>query len=252
MVRIEDGDFSMGSESFYPEERPVRRVAVGSFWVDPRQVTNAECAAFVEATGHVTEAERSPDPALYPGAPPENLVPGALVFRPTEGPVDLHDYAQWWAWTPGADWRHPLGPGSSLEGLDEHPVVHVAHADAAAYCAWAGTSLPSEAQWEFAARGGRKGAAFTWGDDDTQDTSPKANTWQGRFPYENTQVDGLYADPAQGPQGRFPPGRAQLLPALPTGGAPATDDRYRHEPRRLPHHHRGHRSDALVSCPSGR
>jgi sulfatase modifying factor 1 len=190
MVHISAGAFSMGSEDFYPEERPVRRVAVGAFWIDSRQVTNAEYQRFVEATGWVTESEKRPDPALYPGAPEENLVPGSLVFTPAAGPVDLRDYQQWWTWMPGADWRHPTGPDSSLEGLDDHPVVHVAHADVIAYCEWAGTVLPSEAEWEYAARGGLKGKPFTWGDEDMQETQPRANTWQGRFPYENTAVDG--------------------------------------------------------------
>jgi sulfatase modifying factor 1 len=190
MVHVSEGAFVMGSEDFYPEEQPVRRVAVDGFWIDPHQVTNTEYTQFVDATGWLTEAEKSPDPDLYPGAPPESLVPGALVFTPTAGAVDLRDYHQWWAWTPGAEWRHPLGPGSSLEGLADHPVVHIAYEDAAAYCAWAGTMLPSEAEWEYAARGGLKGKPFTWGDEDTQETAPKANTWQGRFPFENTQVDG--------------------------------------------------------------
>lgn len=190
MVYIVEGVFAMGSEDFYPEERPVRRVAVDGFWIDRLQVTNAQYRSFVEATGWVTEAEKRPDPALYPGAPAEILVPGALVFTPTSGPVDLRDYSQWWAWTPGADWSHPTGPDSSIDGLADHPVVHVAHADVAAYCAWAGTMLPTEAEWEYAARGGLKGEPFTWGSDDTQETDPRANTWQGRFPFENTQVDG--------------------------------------------------------------
>jgi sulfatase modifying factor 1 len=192
MVRVGEGVFSMGSDDFYPEERPVRRVAVDTFWIDPREVTNAEYRRFVEATGWVTEAEKSPDPTLYPGAPPENLVPGSLVFNPTDGPVDLRDYSQWWTWTPGADWRHPTGPESSLVALDDHPVVHVAHGDVAAYCDWAETSIPSEAEWEYAARGGLKDTPFTWGDEDTQDIAPKANTWQGRFPFENSEVDGWF------------------------------------------------------------
>jgi sulfatase modifying factor 1 len=190
MSAIPAGAFTMGSDDFYPEERPARRIAVEAFHIDPRQVTNAQYTRFVAATGHETEAERSPDPALYPGAPAENLVPGALVFVPTAGPVDLRDYSQWWVWTPGADWRHPTGPESALEGLDDHPVIHVAYADVAAYASWEGTSLATEAEWERAARGGLDGAAFTWGDDDTQDTAPRANTWQGRFPFENTEVDG--------------------------------------------------------------
>jgi formylglycine-generating enzyme required for sulfatase activity len=190
MIRIDEGAFAMGSGDYYPEERPVRRVAVDGFWIDPHQVTNADFARFVGETGWLTEAERAPDPALYPGAAPEILVPGSLVFQPTAGPVDLRDYHQWWNWTPGAEWRHPTGPDSSLDGLDDHPVVHVAYEDVMAYCAWAGTSLPSEAEWEYAARGGLKGQRFTWGDEDTQDSDPKANTWQGRFPWENTEIDG--------------------------------------------------------------
>lgn len=190
MIHIGEGAFSMGSDHFYPEERPVRRVAVDRFWIDRYAVTNKEFARFVDASGWVTEAEKAPDPSLYPGAPPELLVPGSLVFRQTDGPVDLDDYSQWWAWTPGADWRHPLGPDSSVARLGDHPAVHLNYEDASAYCAWAGTSLPTEAEWEFAARGGLKGKDFTWGDEDTQDTHPMANTWQGRFPWENTQVDG--------------------------------------------------------------
>jgi formylglycine-generating enzyme required for sulfatase activity len=190
MIRVKDGAFSMGSVDFYPEERPLRRVAVDGFWIDARQVTNDDYARFVEATNWVTEAEKTPDPALYPGAPAENLVPGSLVFQLTDGPVDLRDYTQWWAWTPGAEWRHPTGPDSSLDGLGVHPVVHVAYGDVAAYCAWAATSLPTEAEWEYAARGGLKGKRFTWGDEDTQESAPRANTWQGRFPHQNTEVDG--------------------------------------------------------------
>jgi sulfatase modifying factor 1 len=125
MIRVGEGAFSMGSEDFYPEERPVPRVALDGFWIDPHQVTNSDSARFVGKTGWLTEAERAPDPALYPGAPAENLVPGSLAFTPTDGPVDLRDYRQWWVWTPGAEWRQPTGPDSSLDGLDDHPVVHV-------------------------------------------------------------------------------------------------------------------------------
>ena len=202
MVWIGGGEFAMGSEDFYPDEGPIRRVSVAGFWIDRNQVTNAQFAAFVDEAGYVSEAEQAPDPLMYPGAPAENLVPGALVFRMPSGPVDLGDFRQWWAWTPGADWRHPTGPESSLEGLGDHPVVHVSHSDAAAYCKWANRDLPTEAEWEFAARGGLDGASFTWGDDDPQETEPLANTWQGGFPYENTELDGWTRT---SPVGSFPP-----------------------------------------------
>ena len=202
MIRIDGGEFAMGSEQFYPDEAPVRRVSVPCFWIDPYPVTNTQFAAFVDATGYVTEAERAPDPALYPGAPPENLVPGALVFVMPPGRVHLGDFTQWWAWTPGADWRHPTGPESTNSDLAEHPVVQVSHGDAVAYCVWAGRELPTEAEWEFAARGGLDGATFAWGGDDPQETKPLANTWQGRFPHENTELDGWTRT---SPVGSFPP-----------------------------------------------
>ncbi|MDE0131564.1 MAG: formylglycine-generating enzyme family protein [bacterium] len=201
-VWLPGGEFSMGSDHHYPEEGPVRSARVDPFGIDIHPVTNRQFRRFVEATGHVTLAERSPDPAVYPEARPEDLVPGSLVFRMTPGPVNLGEFWRWWAWTPGADWRHPRGPGSSLDGLWDHPVVHVAYQDAAAYAAWAGMGLPTEAEWEFAARGGLDGAEFTWGDDDPQETAPLANTWQGRFPYENTRVDGWVHT---SPVGAYPP-----------------------------------------------
>jgi len=192
----------MGSDHHYPEESPARTAAVEPFRMDIHPVTNRQFHRFVETTGHVTLAERPPDPAVYPEARPEDLVPGSLVFGMTPGPVNLGEYWRWWTWTPGADWRHPRGPGSSLDGLDSHPVVHVAYRDAAVYARWAGMELPSEIQWEYAARGGVSGAEFCWGDDDPQETAPLANTWQGRFPYENSELDGwTYTSPV----GSYPP-----------------------------------------------
>ena len=180
----------MGSDNHYPEERPARMVRVDSFRMDTHPVTNHRFRDFVDATGYVTVAERPLDPTLYEGARPQDLFPGSLVFMMTEGPVDLGDFRNWWAWIPGAYWRRPLGPGSSLDGLEDHPVVHVAYPDAVAFARWAGMRLPSETEWEYAARGGLHGTEFAWGDEDPQETAPRANTWQGRFPYENTELDG--------------------------------------------------------------
>ncbi len=202
MVWVPGGTFRMGSEDFYPEERPIHEVCVDGFWMDCYEVTSEHFAQFVEATGYKTVAERAPNPADFPGAPPENLVPGSMLFQKTRGPVDLRNYVNWWAWVPGASWRHPQGTGSSFEGFERHPVVHVACEDAEAYAGWAGKELPTEAEWEFAARGGLDGKRFTWGDEHTPDGKWMANCWQGEFPWQNLLRDGFQGT---SPVGSFPP-----------------------------------------------
>ncbi len=182
-VWIPGGEFVMGSDRHYPEEAPARRVSVTAFSIDRYPVTNDDFARFVAATGYVTVAERPLDPAEFPGAPPQNLVAGSMVFTPTSGPVDLRHLSLWWTWTPGASWRHPHGPGSDLAGLARHPVVHVAAEDAEAYATWAGLALPTEAEWELAARGGIEGADYTWGNEPEGAGPPLANHWRGDFPY---------------------------------------------------------------------
>ncbi len=172
------------------DARPVHPVRVDGFWMDATEVTNAQFAAFVAATGYRTVAERTPKAEDFPGAPPENLVAGSVVFSPPDAPVPLDDHLRWWAYVKGADWRHPLGPDSSIAGRDDEPVVHVAWEDAEAYSRWAGKRLPTEAEWEFAARGGLSGATYPWGDAFRPDGRWMANTWQGRFPGENTADDG--------------------------------------------------------------
>jgi formylglycine-generating enzyme required for sulfatase activity len=190
----------MGSDAHYAEEAPARPVAVDGFWIDRMQVTNRRFAAFVDETGYMTVAERPLDPAAFPGAPAENLVPGSLVFTRTRGPVDLRHINQWWTWTPGASWRRPEGPRSSLDGREEHPVVHVAYEDAAAYAEWAGAALPAEAEWELAARGGLDGAAYVWGDEPEPEGARLANYWHGDFPWRPEAGYGTTA-----PVGSFAP-----------------------------------------------
>jgi formylglycine-generating enzyme len=200
MAWIPAATFAMGSNAHYPEEAPVRDVTVDGFWIDRYEVTNRDFAAFVADTGYMTVAERPLDPAQFPGAPAENLVPGSLVFTGTPGPVDLRHLSQWWAWTPDASWRHPDGPASSLAGRDDEPVVHVACEDAEAYAAWAGKTLPAEAEWELAARGGLAGAAYAWGDEPEPAGARLANYWHGDFPW---RADPGYA--VRAPVGSYPP-----------------------------------------------
>jgi sulfatase modifying factor 1 len=190
MLWIPGGSFRMGSDGHYPEEAPAHQVSVSGFWIDPTPVTNAQFRDFVKATGYVTFAEIAPDPKDYPGALPHMLKAGGLVFTPPRTVVDLRDWSQWWHFTFGANWRRPYGKGSHLGGLDDHPVVQIAFKDAEAYAAWAGKQLATEAEWEFAARGGLDGAEFAWGDTFTPDDKHMANTWQGNFPSENLRSDG--------------------------------------------------------------
>ena len=198
---IPGGRFRMGSSGHYPEERPERVLAVEGFWIEAAPVTNDAFARFVAETGYRTVAETVPRAEDYPGAPPENLRAGSLVFRAQQHAVDLHGPAVWWDFVFGADWRHPHGPDSNIDGLGNHPVVHVAWADTAAYAAWAGLDLPTEAEWEYAARGGLEGKAYAWGDELTPGGRFMANTWQGSFPYRDNGEDGWRGT---SPVGSFP------------------------------------------------
>ncbi len=191
MAWIEGGSYRMGSDRHYAEEAPVHAVTVDGFWIDCTTVTNAEFARFVHETGYVTVAERPVDPALFPGADPALLEPSSVVFRKPTGPVDMRNYLNWWSYVRGADWRHPEGPDSSIDERADHPVVQVALEDVEAYAAFAGKSVPTEAEWEFAARGGLDGAEFAWGDEFMPGGKPQANTWQGNFPLENLLLDGF-------------------------------------------------------------
>lgn len=186
----------MGSDRHYPEEAPAHQVTVDGFWMDACPVTNVEFERFVKATGHVTFAEIPPDPKSYPGINPAMLKAGSSVFAKPSGRVALNNYGNWWQFIPGADWRHPYGPASSLKGRENHPVVHVTYSDAAAYAKWAGKQLPGEAEWEFAARGGLDGAEFAWGDELQPGGKVMANYWQGQFPWQNLLLDGYeYTSP---------------------------------------------------------
>jgi sulfatase modifying factor 1 len=201
MVWISGATFLMGSDRHYPEEAPAHRVTVDSFWIDAHPVTNREFARFVRRTGHVTLAERPPERADYPDADPALLVPASSVFVRPGRRVDLGNPYDWWTYVPGADWRHPQGPGSSIRSRPDHPVVHVAWPDVEAYAAWAGKQVPTEAEWELAARGGLDGAEYAWGEELTPAGRWMANTWQGDFPNENTGADGY---DGTSPVGRYP------------------------------------------------
>ena len=215
LVELPGGSFRMGSTSFYPEEAPIHTATVGPFAIERHPVTNAQFAAFVADTGYITVAERPLDPALYPGVAPEDLLPGALIFKGTPGPVNLDDWRQWWDWAPGAHWRAPFGAGTDIAGKDEHPVVQIAYPDAGAYAAWAGRRLPSEAEFEYAAAAGST-TTYAWGEEPTVGGALMANTWQGRFPYRNDGAQGVGTSRWVGtsPVGTFPPNGFGLLDTI--------------------------------------
>lgn len=241
MAWIAGGRFQMGSDTHYPEEAPAHEVALDGFWIDRAPVTNADFARFVDATGYVTLAEQPPRPEDYPDADPRLLIAGSLVFCPPATPGHQADWTRWWRLAAGADWRHPQGPDSGIDGLADHPVVHVCHGDALAYARWCGKALPSEAEWEYAARGGLDRAEFAWGTDLVPDGQHRANTWQGQFPHENLALDG---HAGTSPVLAFPPNGYGLFDMI--GNVwEWTDDWYR------PHHDAPARSCCLPRNPRG-
>jgi sulfatase modifying factor 1 len=197
LIELSGGVFRMGSQQFYPDEGPVHDAQVRAFAIEQHPVTNAQFSQFVTDTGYLTVAERPLEPGLFPDLAPEDRVPGALVFTPTPGPVDLSDWRQSWRWSVGADWRHPRGPESTIDGKADHPVVQVAYQDAQAYATWAGRRLPSEAEWEYAARAGST-ATYAWSEEVKPGGTLMANTWQGHFPYQNTGANGWVGTSAVG------------------------------------------------------
>jgi formylglycine-generating enzyme required for sulfatase activity len=252
MLWVPGGTFAMGSARHYPEERPVHRAAVDGFWMDQHPVTNTEFAKFVAETGHVTFAEIPPDPKDYPGALPEMLYAGSLVFTKPGGPVDRRNYTNWWQFMRGAEWRHPQGPGTSIAGRETHPVVHVTYADAEAYAKWAAKVLPTEAEWEFAARGGLDGADYAWGSEFHPGGREMANTWQGEFPWQNLGDDGYEGT---SPVGAFPENGYGLVDMIGNVWEWTTDwYRARHEEEAqkaccVPHNPRGPRvEDSYDPC----
>lgn len=203
MVWIPAGEFSMGTEEEgFPDTRPIHRVKLNGFWMDKTEITNAQFEKFVKATGYVTIAERKPKAEDFPGLPAEKLVTGSIVFTPPKDAVPLNNYLQWWAYVEGANWRHPEGPQSDIKGRENHPVVHISHADAQAYASWVGKRLPTEAEFEWAARGGLDRKKFAWGDDFKPEGKFRANSFQGNFPNKNTGADGFMAS---APVGTFQP-----------------------------------------------
>lgn len=202
MVWVPGGTFTMGSDNkdSRKDEKPPHQVKVDGFWMDATLVTNKQFKEFVDATGYITIAEKAPTldeimSQVPPGTPkpdPSMLVPASLVFKPTNGPVSLKSNRAWWSWTPGANWKHPLGPESSIEGKDDFPVVQIAWYDAVAYAKWAGKRLPTEAEWEFAAHGGLQDSIYPWGNEEFSEETPQANIWHGAFPYKSTKPDGYF------------------------------------------------------------